>query len=158
MATRPPIQAVIEQAEFDPKRRNWRMALFNSDLTPFSGGGGGGGGAFAEEVADVTLSSGWQNLVTYEHLRRIKQGRLVTIVGTTMASGAKSIGDVIGTIPEGWRPAKDTIGGGFGWIGVGYGISRVDVETDGEIVLQSPLSDADWVSVNVNFLVAEPII
>lgn len=39
MAPRPPIQAVIEQAEFDEKRRMWRMALFTPegapiDLTP----------------------------------------------------------------------------------------------------------------------------
>lgn len=37
MAPRPPIQAVIEpQAELDPTRRNWRLALFGPDGEPLA--------------------------------------------------------------------------------------------------------------------------
>jgi hypothetical protein len=40
---RPPIQAkIIEEPDFDPGRRSWRMTLFNEDGTPFTASGATG--------------------------------------------------------------------------------------------------------------------
>lgn len=151
MAPRPPIQAVIEQqAEFDSGRRNWRMALFNPDHTPFAGGGGGG----AEEVADLTFVAGWSNLGgAYEPVRRVKQGRLVSLAGILKSIGSHSGGTVIGTLPEGWRPENILLFGGFGYFASGYGIRRWDIEPNGNIIMQEAVNDNDWMGLHATFLV-----
>lgn len=70
MAPRPPIQAkIVDAAEFNPTRRNWRMALFNEDGTPFAGSGGSSDpvGAFRElgAVGNPGYLNGWTNLFDY---------------------------------------------------------------------------------------------
>jgi hypothetical protein len=92
------IQVVLDDTtDFDSGKRFWKLALFNEDGTPFSGGEGGGS---VGEWVTPTLLNGWADSETNPFQYRLEQGgKVLRFRGLLIGTGRT--GTKVCDLPEG---------------------------------------------------------
>lgn len=126
MAPRPPIQAkIVEQAEFDEGRRNWNMALFNEDSTPFTGG------SPDTDWIDIPLINGWADYPGRPVQYRIEDGgKSVRWRGTL--DGQNKTSDAFAAVPAEFNDTEYHMGVMAWNPSVGYGLGEFTSEPAGD--------------------------
>lgn len=100
------------------------------------------------------FAAGWANFGgTFETVTYSMHGRVVRLQGlATNTSGLPAAGDVLGTLPPGFRPAATLVFEGAAQ----NAFARIDVQADGQVVLQvvGVAGETDYVSLSgVSFVV-----
>lgn len=113
-----------------------------------------GGTAEVHKTA-FPLAAGWANYgAGYEAATYSRLGRCVTLQGlVTKSGGTPTLGDVVGTLPDGYRPTSNQI------FPVATGetaaMGRIDVQANGDVVWRAgATTEADYTSLSgVSFLI-----
>ncbi len=98
-----------------------------------------------ESPVTPTLNVGWQLFASYGAVQYYKHDGRVYLSGATIKSTNVNPGDVIFTLPVGYRPASNQIFGVHG----DPGIVLIEVNVNGDVVIQNSIVSVEkWTSLN----------
>jgi hypothetical protein len=100
---------------------------------------------------EPTLNSPYTHFGSpYGNAKYRKIGDIVNIQGLININSASN-GDVIFTLPSGYRPKLHII---MAANNGGLSIARIDITQDGDVVKHSAVADSSWVSLFMTFIVS----
>lgn len=108
-------------------------------------------GAVGYDWSNLTLATGWTNYNTTDWASfGVKRfGDMVSIKGLVRATSNQASGSVLYTLPSEYRPARHRM---FNVrTSDAAGSVRVDVQSDGKIIVQSAINSNEWVSLEITY-------
>jgi len=98
-----------------------------------------------------TLNSPYTHFSSpYGDVQYRKIGNIVSVQGLVNGNSASN-GSTIFTLPSGYRPSLRLI---FACANQNTSITRLDVDTDGDVIAQTMTNNASWTSLAITFMVA----